>query len=69
MILIDYENKKVKIIDIDNQIFEGTVTDYVYPEDDESNSESIIIDCTSGPLAGNSVEFWERDIKDIQVIK
>ena len=69
MKLIDYENKKVRITDIDDQVFEGKVTDYVYPEDDESNAESIIIDCEKGPFTGNLVEFWEKDIKTIQIIK
>lgn len=68
MNLINYEHKKVRIIDIDERVFEGVVSDYVYPEDDETGSESIIVICTSGPLAGNSVEFWECDIKDIEII-
>lgn len=29
----DLEGKRVKITDIDNEIFEGIVSDYIYPED------------------------------------
>lgn len=66
MKLIDYENQNVKIVDIDGNVFEGIVSDYVYPDDDEA--ESIIIECKKGALSGKSVEFWEQDIKTIQVI-
>ncbi len=66
--LIKYEEKKVRIVDIDDRVFEGKVTDYVYPEDEEDGLESIIIRCTKGPLLGQSIEFWERDIKTIQII-
>lgn len=31
----DLEGKRVKITDIDNEIFEGIVSDYIYPEDNE----------------------------------
>lgn len=68
MNLIKYEGKKVQITDIDNQVFEGVVSDYVYPDDDDTGLESIIVDCTSGPLSGKPVQFWEKDIKAIQVI-
>lgn len=69
MELQKYEGKKVRITDIDEQVFEGVVSDYMYPDDDDSGLESIIIDCTKGPLSGKPVEFWERDIKTIQVIQ
>lgn len=68
MNLIKYEGKKVQITDIDNQVFEGVISDYVYPDDDDTGLESIIVDCTSGPLLGKPVQFWEKDIKVIQVI-
>ena len=31
----DLEGKRVKITDIDNEIFEEIVSDYIYPEDNE----------------------------------
>lgn len=68
MKLRDYEGKNIRITDIDNRIFEGYVSDYVFPDDDDTGLESIIIDCTKGPLKGQGVEFWEKDIKSIEII-
>lgn len=68
MNLKQYEGKNVRILDIDDEIFEGFVTDYIYPGDDDTGLESIIIDCTAGKLKGKGVEFWEKDIKTIEVI-
>lgn len=68
MNLIKYEGKNVRITDIDGRVFEGVVSDYVYPDDDDAGLESIIVDCTTGSLSGKPVEFWEKDIKTIQVI-
>lgn len=68
MNLIEYEGKKVRITDIDNQVFEGIVSDYVYPDDDDTGLESIIVDCTVGTLSGKPVEFWKKDIKEILII-
>lgn len=68
MELKKYEGKKVKIVDVDDIVFEGTVTDYIYPDEDETGLESIIIKCSKGPLHGQSVEFWEKDIKEIDIL-
>lgn len=65
MNLRQYYNKNIRIVDIDGNMLEGQVTDYVYPDDDDTGLESIIIDCTRGKLAGKSVEFWERDIQSV----
>lgn len=63
--LKQYYNKKVEIIDAEGQTFFGTVTDYIFPEDNEPEVESIIIDT----LDGETIEFTEKDIKTIEVIK
>ena len=63
-----FEGKIVRIVDVDGEVFEGRVTDYIYPDDDDTGHESIIIDCTKGKLVGESVEFWERDIQSIKEI-
>lgn len=65
MKLIDYEGKRVKIIAMNGKKFEGKVTDYVYPEDNDPEIESIIIEDI---LSGTAVEFPENDIKSIEVI-
>lgn len=65
MNLIEYEGKKVRILAMNGRLFEGKVTDYVYPEDNDPEVESIIIDDI---LSGNAVEFPEDDIKSIEII-
>lgn len=69
MNLKQYYDKRVRIVDVDGNMFEGQVTDYVYPDDDDTGLESIIIDCTKGKLEGKSVEFWEKDIKSIETMQ
>lgn len=62
------EGKKVRIIDVDGEIFEGVVGDYIYPEDNEPEGIAAIDieDCLQRPeeLLG----FNETDIKSIEVI-
>ncbi len=60
MALVKYYGRKVKITASDDHVFFGTVTEYVYPEDNESEKESII-DSVDGDL----IEFYEEDIKEI----
>jgi hypothetical protein len=62
--LKQYYNKKVKIVDVDDEVFYGTVSDYFYPEDNEPEEESIVIDSLSGDL----LEFYEKNIKSIEVV-
>ena len=69
MNLIDYEGKKVKITDTRKRIWEGKVTDYIYPEDNEPEVESIIIRCEAGKLPGKSIEFTALEIESIEVIE
>lgn len=62
------EGKKVKIITIDDEVFTGMVSDYIYPEDNEPEGISgiIIEDCPQRPyLLGMN----ENEIKSIEVIK
>ena len=62
------EGKKVKIITIDDEVFTGTVSDYIYPEDNEPEGIAgiIIEDCPQRPyLLGMN----ETEIKSIEVIK
>lgn len=59
-----YYNKKVTITDTNDQVYVGTVSDYFYPEDNEPEVESIVIDS----LDGNLCEFHPDNIKNIEVI-
>lgn len=65
----ELEGKKVRIIDIDGEKFEGVVTDYFYPEDNEPEGISGIAleDCPQRP--GQWLGFNEDEIKSIEVIK
>lgn len=68
MNLIEYEGQKVRVIDTEKRVWEGKVTDYIYPDDNESEVESIIIRCEVGRFPGRSVEFTESEIESIEVI-
>ena len=69
MSLKKYYGKKVRILADNEKSFEGKVTDYFYPEDNEPEEESIAIRCTKGFLEGKSVEFRESEIQSIEVIE
>ncbi|MCI8993387.1 MAG: hypothetical protein HFG80_11815 [Eubacterium sp.] len=60
-----FYGKKVRIISMNGKKFQGKVTDYFYPEDNEPEMESIAIDDI---FSGNAVEFPESDIKSIEII-
>lgn len=65
MKLKQYEGKKARITDIDGQMFYGHVTDYIYPEDNVPEGESIVLKT----LAGIHIEFRKEEIKEIEIIK
>ncbi len=62
------EGRKVRLVDIDGEIFEGYVTDYFYPEDNEPEGiAGIAIDnCPQRPNMW--VGFNEPDIRSIEII-
>lgn len=62
------EGRKVKIIDVDGELFTGTVSDYIFPEDNEPEGIAGIIleDC---PQRSYLLGFNETEIKSIEVIK
>lgn len=59
-----YYGQTVSITSINNQLYVGIVSDYFYPEDNESNKESIVVDT----LQNGIIEFCEKDIKEITII-
>lgn len=67
MNLIDYEEKLVRIKTINNNVFEGVVTDYIYPEDDENNLEMIVLDVDGD--GEKFIGFYEKDIASIEIIE
>ena len=64
MKLVKYLDKNVKIVFTDEDILEGKVVDYVYPEDNENNKESIIIKDSKSRY----IEVYEKEILSIEVI-
>ena len=65
MDLGQYYGKSVRIVCDEGKIFEGFITLYVYPEDNDPEVEGIIMD--HKPSA-SLIEFRETDIKTITVI-
>lgn len=59
MKLWEFEDKKVKIVTNDGQVFRGIASDYTSPQDNEPEIASICIDYT---------EFLETEIKSIEAI-
>lgn len=62
------EGKKVKIVDVDGELFTGTVSDYIFPEDNEPEGIAGIIleDCPQRPYL---LGFNETEIESIEVIE
>lgn len=65
--LRELEGKRIRITNIYGEVFEGIAEDYIFPEDNEPEGvESITLyDC---PQRNYPVEFYESEIKSIQVI-
>lgn len=60
-----YSGHWVRIVDENDKVFEGFISDYFYADDNESGNESIVLE----NAYKNLVEFEEKDIKKITVIK
>ncbi len=73
MNLRSYEGKNVRIIDTDEEIFEGYVADYIFAEDNVPEEvEALVLEHTIRKLDGykyeNPIEFTAPEIKSITVI-
>lgn len=64
-----FEGKKIHLESIKGEIFEGIVSDYIYPEDNEPEGIAgiCIEDCPQRP--GQWIGFNETDIKSIEIIE
>lgn len=65
MKLIAYEGKKARIEDIDGHVFYGVVTDYVFPEDNVPEGESVVLKT----LDDVHIEFRKEEIKKIEILQ
>lgn len=63
------EGKKVKIIAYNNQVFEGIVVDYIFPEDNEPEGIAAIDIHACSQRPGQWIGFNENEIKSIEVIQ
>lgn len=66
MELWEYAGKRIRLTDIDGQVFEGDCTDYTPADENESEKASIGIQTEPG--AGFAYELYENEIKSIEVI-
>ena len=57
-----YNTKVNNIITNTGMKFDGVVTDYFHPDENETGKESIVIDSSNGSV----IEFYEDDIKEIE---
>jgi len=64
MTLRQLEGKNVRLVDIDGDVFEGYVGDYMYPDDD--NPEGIILDIDGDRR--NPIGFFSNDIRSVKII-
>ena len=65
------EGKKIRLVSETGRSFEGKVTDYIYPEDNEPEVEAIIVDYpvrSDGYKYEYPVEFKATEIKSIEII-
>lgn len=63
------EGKKVLITDLHDDIYEGIISDYIYPEDNEPEGIACVcmIKCVQEPK--KCLGFNENEIKTINIIK
>ena len=64
-------DKKINLTDIDNNVYTGRVNEYVFPEDNEPEEESIVLDRpprNDGYKFNYLIEFRKSEIKSIEVI-
>ena len=66
MNLKQFWEHRVIIESINRKIYRGVVSEYIFPEDNENGKESIIVDAVG---YGNPMEFYEKDIKSIEIIR
>ncbi|MBQ4640940.1 MAG: hypothetical protein IJB69_10575 [Clostridia bacterium] len=64
MKLYQLEGKKVRLVCDNGKTYFGEVTDYIYPEDNEPEGESIVVRILEGIL----IEFRPEEIKEIDVM-
>lgn len=72
MKLWKFTGKQIRLTNVNGQIFEGPVWDYIYPEDNEPEGvEGIIMDYpvrNDGFKYKNPVQFNAPEIKSIEII-
>jgi hypothetical protein len=65
--LWEYAGKRVRVVTVDGQVFEGDCTDYTQPLDNDPEIASIGV--VTQPKSGFAYELYENEIKSIEVIE
>lgn len=63
MSLKPFYNQMVKIVDMNDVEYHGTVNGYIEP-DNNASKESIVLDT----LEGRAIEFYDKDLKAIEIV-
>ncbi|MGG1878269.1 hypothetical protein ABDI30_11965 [Paenibacillus cisolokensis] len=67
MKLWEYRGRRIRVVDIDEQVIEGDCTDYTPADENEVEVASIGI--VTEPGAGYAYELYENEIKSIEIIE
>lgn len=60
-----YYGQNIEIIDTDGKRWTGYVDEYIYPDDNESGKEAIVLDSTGGKY--RYIQFEPTDIESIRI--
>lgn len=61
-----YYGQNIEIIDTDGKRWTGYVDEYIYPDDNESGKEAIVLDSTGGKY--RYIQFESSDIESIRIV-
>lgn len=62
------EGKKIRLRNKKGEIFEGVVSDYIYPEDNEPEGIACVCMENCPQRSGQWIGFNETEIKSIEII-
>ena len=62
------EGKQAKITTVDGKVYEGTIADYIFPEDNEPEGIAAINVCNCPQEPGQWLGFNESDVESIEIL-
>ena len=63
------EGKYARVVTTDNQVFEGIIEDYIYPEDNDPEGVAAIDMHKCPQRPGQWIGFNETDIKSVEILE